>query len=80
MWHNLDQPFHARRSAELGVGPLGFPKRKLSSVRLAGLLEALLTSPRAAGYRARAGEVAAVVTRERGTATAVRTLREWRLL
>lgn len=80
VWHNLDQPFHARRTAELGVGPLGFAKRRLTAPRLAGLLETLINSRDAPGYRSRAAAVADAVNSEHGTTQALRALHDWRLL
>lgn len=80
IWHNLDQPFHARRTAELGVGPLGFSKRRLTRPRLAGLIEALVSSADAARYRSTAMDVGAQVRQEAGLENAITALRQWHAL
>lgn len=80
IWHNVDQPFHARRSAQLGVGPLGFGKRQLTRQRLAELMKALVASPDTAGYQAAAEKVSAQIAHEDGTKLALVTLRRWKLL
>lgn len=80
IWHNLDQPFHARRTSELGVGPLAFSKRRLTRSRLARLIESLVSSSEAADYRRTAKEIGVAVRQESGLANAITALRQWRAI
>lgn len=70
----FDQPYHARRCAALGVGPLGFPIRSFSSGRAATLVGELLDGPRAASYAAAATVVAEKLKGEDGVALTIRAL------
>lgn len=67
----VDQPHHARRLHQLGLGPEPLPSRRLTAVRLAALIRKLVDSPEASGYRRRAAEVAAAVRGEDGVASTV---------
>ena len=59
----VDQPYHAARLAQLGVGPDPLPLRKLSAERLGRLITTLVDEPR---YAERAAEVAAQMRDEDG--------------
>lgn len=67
----VDQPYHAARLHELGVGPAPLPLRKLTAARLARLITELTTTP---SYAARAAEVAGTVRAEDGVGAAIAAL------
>ena len=75
VWHNVDQPAHARRCAALGVGPRGFAKSKLTDDRLARLLIDLTQDLH--GYREAAHVASQQLSLETGLRTAAATLRRW---
>lgn len=75
VWHNVDQPAHARRCAALGVGPLGFAKSTLTVDRLARLLIDLTRDLH--GYREAAQMASHQLSLETGLVTAAATLRRW---
>lgn len=72
----VDQPYHARRLHELGMGPAPLPRARLTAERLARLLTDLTDSPRTPGYTTRAGEIAATVRTEDGVGRAADVLGE----
>ena len=74
-----DQPYHAARLHQLGVGPAGLPIRRLSHSargpeRLARLVDDLVAGPRATSYAERAREVGDAVRAEDGVGDTVRWL------
>ncbi len=75
VWHNVDQPAHARRCAALGVGPLGFAKSKLTDDRLARMLIDLTQDLH--GYREAAQATRRQLSLETGLLTAADSLRRW---
>lgn len=76
----VDQPYHGRRLADLGVGPKPLPRRRLSVDRLSALVAALTTGPAAAGYRSRAAAVADGLRDVDGAGSTVALLRSFGLL
>ncbi len=66
----VDQPYHATRLFELGVGPKPIRVTRLTTARLSGLLTAVTSSR----YRARAAEVGEQIRAEDGVAEALRML------
>lgn len=60
----FDQPYHGRRLAELGVGPVPVPLPRITAGRLAELLTAVAGD----SYRARASEVGRIARGLDGTA------------
>jgi UDP:flavonoid glycosyltransferase YjiC (YdhE family) len=68
---SFDQPYWGRRLAQLGVGTAPIPYRKLSPARLANAIRQMTGDPEMA---ARAKQLGAVLSAERGPATAARTI------
>ncbi|QKV80446.1 glycosyltransferase [Amycolatopsis sp. Hca4] len=66
--HGVDQPFWAKRVAELGVGPRPLPRSRLSATSLAAALRTTLADD---GMRARAAHLAELISTEDGITTAV---------
>lgn len=66
-----DQPFWARRVAELGAGPAPIPRRRLSPLALAGALEEAVTDGE---MRRRAADLGARVRSEDGVGRAVEAI------
>lgn len=66
----FDQPYHARRLTELGVGPRSVPLHRVSAATLAGSLAELVGG----GYAARAAAVGRQVRATDGTARTVAAL------
>lgn len=75
----MDQPFHGRRLAELGVGPPPLTKRTLSVSTLSDLLVSLTRGPDAPAYRRRAAEWGAIARAEDGVSRAREQLAAWGL-
>ncbi len=63
-----DQPFWGRRVADLGVGPMPIPRKKLTANRLS---EAITEAVANAGMLQRANELGQKIQREDGISTAV---------
>lgn len=78
--HAFDQPYHLRRLREIGVGPGGSPRGRLTADRLAVLLRDLTTGVAADTYRTRAKEAAVVVRAEDGVGGARQVLTHLGLL
>jgi sterol 3beta-glucosyltransferase len=70
----FDQFFWGRRVAELGVGPLPVPYRKLSAKRLAAAIEAAVSD---AGMRRRAAALGEQIRAEDGIRNAVRVIEDY---
>lgn len=68
---SFDQPYWGRRLAQLGVGAAPIPYRKLTPAALADAIRQMTTTPEIA---ARAKELSAVLSAERGPAAAARII------
>jgi UDP:flavonoid glycosyltransferase YjiC (YdhE family) len=67
-----DQPFWARRVADLGVGPAPIPRKKLTVDRLVRAIDAAVTDT---AMRRRAADLGARISAEDGIARAVGLIR-----
>lgn len=71
---SADQVFWARRIHRLGVGPASPMALRLTTERLASLIEQALSNP---SYRIQARDLGAAIRREDGVGSAVRWLEGW---
>ncbi len=68
-----DQPYRGQRAADLEVGPLPIPRKKLTAERLARAIQQAVTDP---AMRQRAASLGAKIRAEDGIARAVEVVQQ----